>query len=174
MLCERWSWWTHKGAQVDPSGRFILYTWMEKGMAKATRILDLETGIEREYHRLMHHPRWSPDGKWIVGVDASGAPSGGSGGEIAVCPLDSGPCTPLPAGHLPVFSYDGNRVYFARNSGKTDLDEIWSVAVDGTDAKEIGNLEISDEFFDVSRIGEIIYVEFEEGRQELWLADLSG
>jgi len=65
-------------------------------------------------------------------------------------------------------------VYFARYSANSTPDELWSVAVDGTDAKKIGNLEISNEFFDVSRIGEIIYVQFEEGRQELWLADLSG
>jgi hypothetical protein len=105
----------------------------------------------------------------------SGVPDHGSG-DIVICSVGIGTCEKIAAkGFLPIWSADGSRIYFnrwkSRNSSQT-----WSVSPDGEGEKWIvdrARVDPTAEFYDVSRKGEVVYIQFKPGKQELWMTDFS-
>jgi hypothetical protein len=119
----------------------------------------------------LDHARWSSDGRSIVGVDPESL-TDGAHGDIVVCSVDSGTCrTVTSRGHVPVWSADNSQIYFARNGS-----EIWSVALDGGHEKQFSQTSQVDPIgsaFDLSRDGKVVYVQFKQGKQELWMTDFN-
>jgi Tol biopolymer transport system component len=162
---------THYGARVDSTEKKIVYSKLEKNAAAVTLIRDIATRQETPFKRRLDHARWSSDGRSIVGVDPESL-TDGAHGDIVVCSVDSGTCrTVTSRGHVPVWSADNSQIYFARNGS-----EIWSVALDGGHEKQFSQTSQVDPIgsaFDLSRDGKVVYVQFKQGKQELWMTDFN-
>ena len=157
-------------ARVDPAEKNVVYSKLEKGTSVATIIRDIATRQETPFKRTLDHARWSPDGRSIVGVDPASS-TDGAHGDILVCPVDIGPCRKVASNaQSPVWSADDSQIYFERK-----MTEIWSVPPHGGEEKLVVHRSQVDPIageYDVSSQGKIVYVQFKQGRQGLWLADL--
>jgi Tol biopolymer transport system component len=166
-------------AQIDPSGRFILYSKREKDVKTATLIREIATGKETVFGSAsigpyLSVPRWSRDGKFLLGVDLR---SGDSPElyDIVVCAVATESCRRLTTrAFRPIWSSNGNRIYFLRAKPGGER-EVWSISSEGGDEKQIVALRPMNPItrnWDVSPEEEIVYIHFKEGRHELWLRDL--
>ena len=170
-----WDWQVFNGMQIDPTGKRMVGSKMENGEAVATIIREIESGQESEFAIPLRYPRWSADGKWILGTSRGGGKFRGWVGAISICSVETGICQQITKNaKCPRWSADGSRVFFLRNGKALNEEGLWSISVTGEDEKQIGNLQIhpSSPYYDVSRNGEIVYVRFNPGRDELWLLDL--
>ena len=135
-------------------------------------IREIETGKETVFKSSFTQPQWSKDGRLILGTELV---SSGSNTirYISVCPLEMGVCRRLTPGRVPRWSSDGSRIHFLRDSKSGEGRELWSILSAGGDEKQLGILRLHPigTFFDVSPKGEIVYVRFNPGKPELWLAD---
>ncbi len=79
-------------------------------------------------------------------------------------------------GTYPVFSGDGSRIFFQRRVERTPgMYQIWTTSPEGQDETlvgDIGPLVPDDATFDVSLQDRFVWVEYRQGRHELWLAEL--
>lgn len=162
-------WETHNFPQFDPAGRQLSYTWLRRDADDLTMIRDLATGVERPLPgAALWAPRWSPDGRHLVGWRDDGT--------LAICPVDGGPCRELGKGSRPDWSGDGSQIYFiAGGAGSEDRRELWSVDVDGTNRRllrPLGPFRVIDTFFDVSRDDRIVWGGYDAGHRELWSAQV--
>jgi Tol biopolymer transport system component/DNA-binding winged helix-turn-helix (wHTH) protein len=173
-IAPGWRWRTHNAAQVDPGGKRVVYSTVEKGKVAATLVREIETGEEIVFHRTLDGARWAQDGKLIVGVDLTSARPDSVFGDIAVCSVESGACrTVATRGAGPIWSGDGSRIYFERWKS-IDSREVWAVSTDGENEKLIVERRHVDPiaaFFDVSKTGQVVYVQFKQGQHELWMTD---
>jgi Tol biopolymer transport system component len=171
-LVRGWEWGTHNWARVDPEGKRIIYSKMDKGAAAATMIRDIASGAETAFSLPLRHMRWSHDGRFVVGTDIPG--SNWRLAEITVCAVDGGACRKLGKGYYPHWSHDDARIYFFTFT-EFDGKSVWVVSREGGDERKIIDLRpmhpISD-FFDVSPEGQIAWVRYRQSKHELWLADL--
>jgi len=159
-----WFWETHNAAQVDPTGRFAVYTLDTRGEQPAALVRDLQNGQETALALPLAIPRWSPGGDSVLGQHR---------GEIAVCPADGGECDSVTKGVQPVWSGDGSRIFYL--DAYREQPELWSATVSGKDQRKIADLGLFryiDIHFDASPSDQIVYAPWQEGRHELWLADL--
>jgi len=171
-LAGGWEWATHNHARVDPDGRRIIYTRLDKGKPAATMIRDLATGGETAFTLLLRHARWSHDGKFIAGTRIKGQ---WSDAEITVCTVDGGQCRALTRGYYPHWSSDGTLIYFFKVSTLRDGEEIWTIPSDGVGERKIVDLRPIHPiggFFEVASTGEVVWVQYRGGKHELWLVDL--
>jgi len=171
-LARGWEWGTHNHPRVDPEGRRIIYTRMDKGGPAATMIRDVTTGGETAFTQLLRFVRWSRDGKFIAGTKIKGE---WSEAEITVCLVDGGLCRALTRGYYPHWSSDGMLIYFYKISGLRDGEQLWAISPDGVGERKIVDLRPMHpigEFFDVSSTGQVVWVQYREGKNELWLLDL--
>ena len=95
---------------------------------------------------------------------------------VATCPADGSACRQLTTGTYPVWSRDGSRIYFLRDTDDPAIKGLWSMTADGRDEKKLfdrrGPFRGIDLAFDVSPSGEVVWNQFIEGRHELWRATL--
>jgi len=158
-------------ARVDPTETKVVYSRLEKSTSVATLIRDIATGKETQFRRTLDQVRWSTDGRSILGVDAASSVDGGAHGDIVVCPVDIGICRKVVSNaHFPIWSTGDSQIYFERNGS-----EIWSVPSDGGKEKLVVKRTQADPIageYDVSSQGKIVYVQFKQGQQGLWMADL--
>jgi Tol biopolymer transport system component len=161
--------------RLDTSGQRAVYTWYERNVARATRIIDLASGEERSFHHLLRLPSFTPDGRWIIGMDAAPHPNAIQGPLVA-CPIQPGSCRPLAASaSYSKASADGATVYFQRPAGSYNSCELWSVAIDGTNLKRLHAFTTDGPWipsFDVDPSRNIVLQRFLPGQHELWLAEL--
>jgi len=171
-LARGWEWGTHNHATVNPEGSRIIYTRLDKGQPAATMIRDMTTGGETAFTQLLRFARWSPDGKFIAGTNIK---EPWSNAEITVCTVDGGLCRALTRGWYPQWSSDGTLIYFYKVSSLRDGEELWAISPDGAGEKKIVDLRPLHpigEFFDVAATGQIVWVQYQAGKHELWLRDL--
>jgi len=115
------------GIEFMEPGRFAIYT-VPASSGKATQI-----SPEQVAPRLVHFPRWSPDGKtiWVLSVDAGvglgHVPSGGG----TVTEVSTGPVIPVPPGGGNVISPDGKTVVFAGAAKGVNLVALWTMPTAG-------------------------------------------
>jgi hypothetical protein len=88
--------------------------------------------------------------------------------------VESGACrTVATRGAGPIWSGDDSRIYFERWKS-IDSREVWAVSTDGENEKLIVERRHVDPiaaFFDVSKTGQVVYVQFKQGQHELWMTD---
>jgi len=92
---------------------------------------------------------------------------------ISLCAVGTGACRQLTLGRLPRWSRDGSHIYFLRDSKLGEEKELWSISAGRGDEKQLGVLGFHPigMFYGVSPKDEIVYVRFNPGKSELWLAD---
>jgi Tol biopolymer transport system component len=179
-LVTDWRFPQAHGSQVDPAGRFVVYTRLgptvdsrATGAGARTLVRDLASGAERALP-LMWWPRWSPDGAWIAGGD--------TGGSVVICRADGSTCRRVARGREPRWDARGE-VYFRAGPLYGDIFgtrqqpsvELRAVKLDGSGERHVADLtgpHRAEFFYDVSRNGEIVWSSFAEGQHELWMADL--
>jgi eukaryotic-like serine/threonine-protein kinase len=171
-LVQGWEWGTHNGARVDPQGKRIIYSKMDKGFAAATMIHDIATGTEKAFSLPLIHMRWSHDGRFILGAEVQGRNR--KLAEINICAAEGEACRKVTKGYSPHWSNSDGRIYFYPF---TDFDgeSLWSVSPEGGDERKIMDLRPMHpigQFFDVSPQGQIVWIQYRRGKNELWLADL--
>jgi Tol biopolymer transport system component len=172
-LVQGWEWGTHFGARVDPEGKRIIYSKMDKGFAVATMVRDIATGTESAFSLPLSHMRWSHDGRFIIGTNLPGR--NWKLAEITICAVEGEACRKVIRGYSPHWSHNDTRVFF---SPFTDFDgeSLWEVSREGGAARKIMDLRPMHpigRFFDVSPQGQIVWIQYRRGKNELWLADLS-
>jgi Tol biopolymer transport system component len=175
-IANRWEWRTHNAARVDPAGKRVIFTRQENHKA-TTIVRDIETKRETVFEPTLGEVQWSRDGKFVVGFEITPATPWRKGfGDILVCPMDGGNCRKLAgSGFGPIWSGDELTIYFARWTARDGM-EIWSVSANGEGEKRIVELKAVDPlatFFDVSRTGEVVYVQLKPGKHELWMMDFN-
>ncbi|MDQ6706870.1 MAG: protein kinase [Acidobacteriota bacterium] len=153
--------------QEDPTGRQIAYS-LGRERPIATVLRDLGNGQEKRLAMPLSYPRWSPDGRSIVGEQANG--------QMAICPASGASCTSLTKGTHPAWDASGANIYFIRvGASRLHAQDLWSLDLKTRAEKKIatvGPFRSIDIFFDLSRSGQIVTAPFREGRSELWLADI--
>jgi Tol biopolymer transport system component len=137
-LVSGWEWGTQFGARVDPQGKRIIYSRLDKGSVAATMVHDLESGRETAFTMPLNFPSWSHDGRFVLGVDQSTAR--GDMRDIVVCPSDGGACRKVAKGSIPRWSADNARIYFKRDGNLKDGVQIWSISLDGDDERHVLDL----------------------------------
>ncbi len=174
VIAPDWFFGVHFLAQVDPTGKRIVYTKMERGSGVATIIREIETGRETVFAPILLQVKWSKDGQSLIGTDLSANPRSG---DILICPVEAGgECRKVVTrGFGSLWPGDESRIYFLRygkTGGYMDMG-VWSCSRDGQDEKLIGELRMGplDQFYSVSPKGEIVYVRFNQGKYDLWLSD---
>ena len=139
----------------------------------ATMIRDIATGTETAFTIPMRMPRWSSDGKFVAGTAMPGRRW--EQAEIVICPVEGGDCRTLTGGYRPIWHAD-SRLYFLRRANLRDGEELWSISVEGKDEKKIMDLRPVHpigEFFDVSPAGQVVWVQYQRGRNELWMSTIT-
>jgi Tol biopolymer transport system component/DNA-binding winged helix-turn-helix (wHTH) protein len=168
-LVAGWQWSTHNGAQVDPSGRFVLYTRIGADTGDFSRdttyIRELDTGSERPLELPhLHMASWSPDGLRIAGQRHDG--------QTAVCDAANGRCASVTAGGRPAWCPDGNHLYIQRDVGRTQS-MLWRLDVKSGREERMGTLGPLQQLaprIGITRDHRVVFTEFREGRSELWMA----
>jgi len=77
--------------------------------------------------------------------------------------------------HASAWSDDDRTIYFLRPTGPGPMRELWSVTPDGRDERkvaDIGPFFAVDVHFDVLGHDKVVWVQYREGRHELWRADM--
>jgi Tol biopolymer transport system component len=173
------SWSEASVAEVDPFGRSVAYVRMENGEPSTTVVRNLATGRETPLEMLIHAPRWSPDGETLVGwqpvsADGSGPAREPGRSRVVSCGVSRGTCQVLvETGVAPVVASDGRTLFLRTPDTPLGARELWAVRQTGRDPEQISLLRSSlDVSFDVSRRGEIVFVQHRESRAELWQAQL--
>jgi len=167
-----WRWESQTFAEFSRDGSLLAYYRQaapgEEKIVERTLIQDTKSGQERALALPIAPPRWSPDGRTIIGHTADGPP------VVAVCPIEGGACRRLAPGHRPVWLPDGSRILFLRDTANPAMKELWSMTPDGGDIRKVfermGPFRVIDVTFDVSPGGEVVWSEYLEGRPELWQA----
>jgi hypothetical protein len=75
---------------------------------------------------------------------------------------------------LPHWSSDDSHIYYNNFSNLKEGEELWKVSRDGSNAKKIMDLQPLHpigNFFDVSPQGEMVWMQYQRGKHELWLAE---
>jgi Tol biopolymer transport system component len=138
-----------------------------EGGADACLIRDLETGAESKLPFHIRSPRWSRDGRAILGDTA---------GDVVLYSIDDRTIRKVTKGGRPAWSADDSQIYFQRRGKLEDGHELWRVSRDGTNERKVLDLRpmVSiDPFYDVSPKDEVTWVQFKRGVHELWMIDLA-
>jgi Tol biopolymer transport system component/DNA-binding winged helix-turn-helix (wHTH) protein len=174
-IASGWRWRTHYAAQVDPTGKRVAYSRRIDPGHPATILREIGTGSETVFARVLDGPRWSPDGRSILGVELMPDDPDAIFGDIVVCSLENGGCRRVATrGTGAMWSGDGAHIYFDRRKSQNSR-EIWSVSPDGKNEKligERGHIDPSATFYDVSITGQVAYIQFKQGPHELWMTEL--
>jgi len=170
------TWQTHMRMSEDPSGQFIALTRMEPPDWSKDRnlVIDIATGTERVVASPhMHSPEWSNDGQQLIGSRHNG--------EIAICPVTGEDCQIIQSGGeavlggQPKWSRDESQIFFRRSGNEANMREAWVTNSDGSDARKVlsfGPLQSLNQNFEVTADDEILWVRYERGDDEIWMADI--
>lgn len=173
-VVDGWNWNVANGARVDPGQERIIYSRLTGQTPVQTRVRNLTTEQDRSFHATLEYPRWSADGLNVTGsrlIDQRFP------GDVAICPIAGSECRILAEGaRIPVWSADETLVYFVRGFGPSQ--DLFVAPVDGSGEERqimtMAPLFPLGPFYAVTRDGMILWVRYEEGRKELWVAELPG
>jgi len=169
----RWSFGRQYQAAVEPRERRVVYSSVENGSLRQSRVRDLETGSEAALPFALYEQRFSRDGRQIAGESRAH--------ELVVCESEGGRCralTPRDDRALTELSWsgDGSRLFFLRHTSARVWGELTSVAVDGGAVKVHGLLGPFEHDFllsmDASPHDEVVFPICRDSPHELWAARL--
>ncbi len=169
-----WTWYIDYAARVDARQTSIVYTEEHDGVPVKALIREISTGRERVLAKALDDPRWSRDDRLILGTEVTSGTL--PEGRVSICPADGGACRDLTGGYRPVWSADNSSVYFLRTGALHDGAELWIRNVSGISERKLTELRPMSSiahYYDVSPRGEVVFVQFDSGNRELWLAERS-
>jgi serine/threonine protein kinase len=155
-----------------PDGRRVAYCGSKDGGPEAAVVRDVASGAGSTLAQVLQHPRWSHDGRFLVGNTVAE-------NSIFICPPTGESCTAAGSarGVYPFWSQDDSRVYFVTPGKSQTPWELRIVNRDGTGEKQIAEMpgiSFPTGFLpDISRKGTVPWVQLRPGRRELWLAELT-
>ena len=168
-----WSFGRQYQAAVEPLERTVVYSSVENGDLRQSRVRDLKTGAERAFPFALYEQRFSRDGRLIAGESRAH--------EVFVCESASSRCRPVTVkneGALTALAWsgDGTRLFFLRHTSARVWGELTSVGLDGGAVEVHGLIGPFERDFqmsmDVSARDEIVFAICREGPYELWAARL--
>ena len=166
-----WTWNVANGAAPDPSGRRIIYSRLAGQAPIQTLIRNLDTGNDDAFYATLEYPRWSADGKRVIGSLFTGQRFPG---DVAVCPVDGDTCRTIAENaRIPMWSADESRVFFVRGFGESQ--ELFVVNADGTGTErrimEMSPLFPLGPFYSVTSDDSILWIRHEKERGAIWIAE---
>ena len=144
---------------------------MNNSAPTATLIRNINSGIEEKIDLQLQNPRWSQDGKRIVGNVFL---AGQRDGVIYICPPGPGACNKLTTGYQASW-FNNSTVYFLRIAKPSDSADLYRIDIRTrveTHVTVLRSLAATIHMYDVSPQGQIVYIQYSRGGQELWLADV--
>jgi eukaryotic-like serine/threonine-protein kinase len=167
-----WHWGVQNAAQVDPTGERLVYSLTQESGDRTGLVRYLNSEKEEKLDVGLSNIRWSHDGKSVLGYHRV---PGRRDGDILICPAKPGTCEQLTSGYMPRWSYDDSIIYFLRFNKFSDGGDLYRIhrktRVE-TRVAELRPLAANGNQYDISPQGEVVYVQYNSGVQELWLADL--
>lgn len=164
-LVPDWVFGEEHAAAVDSTGRYILYSRLDRGRPASTMVRDLESDRDVVLPVVLRAATWSPDDRRIAGVLWPDR-------RIVVCSREGADCSEIAQGNWPSWSADGERLYFLRRSDRSAYRELWVHRENGSAPEfvyELGPLHPIGPFYDVSEDGRVVWVRYEESKSELWM-----
>jgi len=166
-----WRWDREHEASSDPSSDRVVYTVLEGGRLRETRVRRLDNAQETTLAVPLFEPQFSPDGRLIAGESRDAA--------VTVCEI-GGECrtiTPQIERGLGAigWSADGKRVFYLQRTERAGWGELKSISVDAGALQThgvLGPLRRYEMSFGVSPRDEIVFAPYREGPHELWMAQL--
>ena len=166
-----WRWDREHEASTDPSSERIVYSILEQGRLRETRVRGLDDPHETTLAMAMFEPQFSRDGRRIAGESRDQA--------VAVCEI-RGECravTPkIERGLTSIgWSADGARIFYLQRTDRPGWGELKSIGVDGSTPRThgtFGPLRPYEMYIGVSPRDEIAFAPYREGPHELWMAQL--
>jgi Tol biopolymer transport system component len=168
-----WSFARQFQATVEPGERTVVYSAVENGDLRQSRVRDLETGSERAFPFALYEQRFSRDGRLIAGESRDH--------ELVVCESQSGRCRTLTPKHhrgltTLAWSRDDTRLFFLRHTGERVWGELTSTRVEGGSLQVHGLIGPFERDFqmsiDASPRDDIVFTICRESPHELWMARL--
>jgi len=175
---RQWQWVRQFAPAFDRAGRFIAYVRTRPPGApptvtEHTVIHDVATGAERVWPEPHTHVGgWSADGSSVLGLQHN--PKGGLT-LVVICQVVDASCRQVTTGSSPKWGPEDQSLYFLRPVVATGSQELWAIAIDGSNEHRIADLGVirpSDVFMDVSRTGQVVWAPLRAGVQELWTAQI--
>lgn len=172
---ERWPTWS-------PVAPEVAYAFVGGRPKAGLALVDADTGRSRVVadagpDHFMLRPSWSPDGGKLV-VQRREREGGRSQLWLIEPSAGSRPLTADRSWNDTKgwFSRDGRRVVFTREPSGGGAADVWSIAVDGTDARRIAGGEGTSEHSGrpSPTRDELAFVSDRTGSPQVWLADLDG
>jgi Tol biopolymer transport system component len=161
-------------ARVDPSDTRVVLERGDGDVTHATIVRHLATGQETTLSRILRFPRWTRDGRTIIGTEESAGADGLVHQRIVACTV-GGPCHDVADGARGVPSGDGSRAFFLRPSARgSPFRELWSVDRDGRNARQwepLGPFRVGAIHFDVSVRDQILWSIVQSGENRIWLSE---
>ena len=161
-------------ARIDPSDTRVVFERGDGDVTRATVVRDLASGEETTLSAIVRYPRWTRDGRTIVGTEETRGADGRTRPRIVACAV-GGTCRTLADGARGVPSGDGSRVFFLRPSERgSPFRELWSVDRAGTNERQHGALGpflVSAIHYDVSTRDQIVWTTVHIGESRIWLTE---
>ncbi len=166
-----WTWNVANGATPDPSGRRVIYSRLAGQAPIQTLIRNLDSGEDDAFYATLEYPRWSADGKRVIG---SLFTDQRFPGDVAICPVKGDACRTIAEdARIPMWSADGSRVFFVRGFGESQ--ELFVVNADGTGTErrvmEMSPLFPLGPFYSVTENDSILWIRHEKERGAIWIAE---
>jgi Tol biopolymer transport system component len=156
---------------LSPDGRRIAYSGSKNGGPEAAVVADFATGTRTRLAQVLQYPRWSHDGRFLVGNLTAD-------NKIFICSSTGESCTAVGKanGAFPFWSQDDSGVFFVAPGTSPTTWELRIVNRDGTGEKQIAEmpgLSLPTGFPPgISRKGTVPWVQSRPGPHELWMAEL--
>lgn len=165
-----WTWNTANGANIDPTGRRIVYSRLAGQAPIQTSFRDLDTGEDASFHATLEYPRWSRDGESVAG---SLFTNQRFPGDIAICPVRDDKCRTLAQdARIPMWSVDQSRIFFVRGFGESQA--LFVINADGsgpeTKIMDMAPLFPLGPFYSVTADDAILWIRHEKERGAIWIA----
>jgi Tol biopolymer transport system component len=168
-----WSFARQFQATVEPRERTVVYSSVENGHLRQSRVRDLTTGSESAFPLALYEQRFSRDGRLIAGESRDH--------EVVICESEGGQCRTMTpkndrAPTALTWSGDGRRLFFLRHTSAGVWGELTSVDIEGgavTIHGRVGPFERDFQMWmDASPRDEIVFAICREASHELWVARL--
>ena len=94
---------------------------------------------------------------------------------VTICRVADASCRVVTHGGFPKWAPQGDHLYFTRPAATIGTQELWTIAIDGTDERpvvDLGAFRPIDVFFDVSRQGVVAWAPLRAGDHQLWTAKI--
>ena len=167
-------WAVSSRARVDPGGTRVVFERGDGTVTEATIVRELTTGRETILNAVLRYPRWTADGRAVIGAEGVPQPDGQVRQRIVTCTIEA-PCRPLANGFQPVPAANGSRVFFLRPSAEgAPFRELWSIGRDGGDEQQrgtIGPMRVGSIHYDVSNHDQVTWTIVRTGENRIWLTE---